>query len=163
MNFATFAASPPALHSWDDGKTWNTGGFGSYHLQAIFDFSRKNLPPNASIIETGAGCSTICFLYLEPKRLVSIAPDEALFNRIKDYCLANNVSICPLQRYIEGSEWVLPELAKVARSALGNAPVQNGVAQPRENIVDRDFDLALIDGLHNWPTSMIVFFTSTSC
>jgi hypothetical protein len=134
MNFATFAASPPALHSWDDGKTWHTGGFGSYHLQAIFEFCRKNLPPNSAIIETGAGCSTICFLHLEPKRLVSVAPDKALFERIEAYCRDNEVSTRPLQRHLDGSEWVLPELAKVARSGPGSAIDQVGAMQSRENM-----------------------------
>jgi hypothetical protein len=157
MNFATFAVSPPALHSWDGGKTWNTGGFGTYHLQAIFDFCRQNLLPHPNIIETGAGVSTICFLHLEPNRLVSIAPDKELFERIDTYCRENDISTRPLQRYLDGSEWVLPELAKTARSGAGNAVTQLGAMKMIKNM-DQDFDLALIDGLHNWPTSMIDFF-----
>jgi predicted O-methyltransferase YrrM len=152
MNFATFASSPPRLHSWDGGKTWNTGGFGTYHLQRIFDFYRQNLLPDANIIETGAGCSTICFLHLEPARLVSIAPDKELFERIDTYCRENDVSTHPLQRYLDGSEWVLPELAKTARSDAGKPMAQ------LQSMGDQNFDLALIDGLHNWPTSMIDFF-----
>jgi hypothetical protein len=158
MNFATFAASPPALHTWDEGKTWCTGGFGPYHLQAIFDFCRTNLSRDASIIETGAGCSTICFLHLEPNRLVSIAPDKALFERIDIYCRKNDVSTHPLQPHFDGSEWVLPELAKIIRSGPGSAMAQLGATQVGESRADPDFDLALIDGWHNWPTLMVDFF-----
>jgi len=158
MNFASFAARPPALHSWDEGKTWQTGGFDTYHLQAIFDFCRKHLVPRSSIIETGAGCSTICFLHLEPARLVSIAPDKELFRRIDAYCREQGIGTTPLQMYCDGSEWVLPELAKERRARAGKGITQIGAMQSFENIDGQDFDLALIDGLHNWPTSMVDFF-----
>jgi hypothetical protein len=138
MNFESFAESPPNLHCWDG--TWCTGGFETYHLRAIYDFCRQNLVSHPNIIETGAGNSTICFLHLQPSRLVSIAPEKDLFERVDFYCCANGISTEPIQRYIDGSEWVLPELGKAARS------------------VEPDFDLALIDGIHNWPTSMIDFF-----
>ena len=160
MTFASFAASPPLLHTWDGGKTFGTGGFGPYHLQAIFDFGRKNLPPKARMIETGAGCSTICFLYLEPSRLVSIAPDPALFDRIKAYCDKNGVDETPLDPRVDGSEWVLPELAKTARARAGAVVTQSALdtMPSTQNMAEVDFDFALIDGWHNWPTSMLDFF-----
>jgi hypothetical protein len=40
---------------------------------------------------------------------------------------------------------------------------QIGALKLIKSMDDQDFDLALIDGLHNWPMSMIDFFTSTSC
>jgi len=138
MNFASFANSPPNLHSWDQGKTWNAGGFSPYHLDSIYKFCRQRLSAGPRVIETGAGNSTICFLHLEPTQVISIAPDKALFNRITAYCKANDISIEPLTMHFDRSEWVLPKLA----------------ADPRNG----QFDLALIDGCHNWPMVMVDFF-----
>jgi hypothetical protein len=64
-----------------------------------------------SIIETGAGNSTITFLHLSPQRLVSIAPDQALFERIRSYCIENDIEHRALEAHVGGSEWVLPKLA----------------------------------------------------
>jgi len=138
MNFASFANSPPNLHSWDQGKTWNTGGFSPYHLESIYKFCRQRLPAGPRVIETGAGNSTICFLHLEPTQVISIAPDKALFDRITAYCKSNGISLQPLAMHIDGSEWVLPKLATDSR---------NG-----------QLDFALIDGCHNWPMVMVDFF-----
>jgi hypothetical protein len=138
MKFASFANSPPILHSWDQGETWNSGGFSPYHLHAIYNFCRKSLAAGPRVIETGAGNSTICFLHLEPTQVISIAPDKALFDRITAYCQTNDISTQPLTMHIDGSEWVLPKLAADSR---------NG-----------QLDLALIDGCHNWPMVMVDFF-----
>src|SRR5262245_31706780 len=138
MHFASFASSPPHLHSRDQGKTWNSGGFLPYHLEAIYKFGRQRLPAGPRVIETGAGNSTICFLHLEPTQVISIAPDKALFDRITAYCKANDINTQPLMMHVDGSEWALPKLAADSR---------NG-----------QLDLALIDGCHNWPMVMVDFF-----
>lgn len=136
MAFASFAHNPPKFHFWD-GK-WDYGGFSTYHLEAIYGFCRKHGPPSPTILETGAGNSTICFLHLNPRRVISIAPDQPLFDRIKDYCTANAIDIEPLRILVEGSEWALPRLASAA-----NAP---------------QLDFALIDGCHSFPMVMVDFF-----
>ena len=135
MDFASFAHNPPKFHFW---RNWVDGGFSTYHLGAIYDFCRKHGPPLPTILETGAGNSTVCFLHVNPKRFISIAPDQPLFDRIKDYCAAHSIDIEPLEIFVEGSEWVLPRLASAA-----NHP---------------QLDFALIDGCHSFPMVMIDFF-----
>lgn len=101
---------------------------------------RKNLPASPVMLETGAGNSTICFLLLEPKRLVSVAPDAKEFERIRAYCADHKISAAPLEAHISGSEWVLPQMAYDLRD---QPPV---------------LDFALIDGSHNWPMVFVDFF-----
>jgi hypothetical protein len=67
MNFNELLQNLPLLHSWDGGRTWNTGGFTEAHLGPLVDCLHANLPPGPSILETGAGCSTISFLFLEER------------------------------------------------------------------------------------------------
>ncbi len=86
MDLDRFVADLPLLHSWDGGETWNTGGFSEQHLGQLIGFLPDRLPPRPVILETGAGCSTIAFLFLDPLRVVSIAPESALFARIRSYC-----------------------------------------------------------------------------
>jgi Methyltransferase domain len=139
MNVVDYLSDPPKLHSWDGGHSWNTGGFEASDLAALFAFCARHLPPAPAIVETGAGNTTICFLHLRPRRLVSIARDEErLFERIRGYCVEKGVPIGALEPSTEASEWALPKLA-----SPGNAP---------------EFDCALIDGNHNWPSVFVDFF-----
>ena len=149
--FEMFSSAPPLLHHWpenrawdfsepDGAEVWSTGGFEPRHLRFIHEFGRKNLPSRPRIIETGAGNSTICFLFLDPAELVTIAPDSELFSRIENYCRQIGLPLDPLKQHVNGSQWLLPDIASASR----NAP-------PR-------FDLALIDGNHNWPMVMVDFF-----
>src|SRR5262249_7985651 len=128
MNINAFFSTVPALHTWDNGLTWNTGGFFAEDLEKLYSFAKANLTEGASIFETGAGNSTICFLLLAPRRLVSIAPDAELFDRIRSYCDQAEISTNGLEPCVDGSEWVLPKLAQELRDQL---PC---------------FDFALIDG-----------------
>jgi hypothetical protein len=120
----------PLLHSWDGGKTWNTGGFNREILEAI----HPHLSEGMEILETGAGNSTIFFLLHKPKRLVSIAPDAVLFERIHAYCDCNGIDRSTAQPHVDYSEWVLPTLAR-----------------------SQQFDFMLIDGSHNWPLVFVDF------
>ena len=140
MNINAFFSDIPHLHTWDNGATWNTGGFFAHDLENLYSFAKANLPEGARILETGAGNSTICFLLLSPQRLVSIAPDAALFDRIRSYCDRTEISTTALDSCVDGSEWVLPKLAQEMRDQL---PL---------------FDFALIDGCHNWPMVFLDFF-----
>jgi hypothetical protein len=72
-----------------------------------------------------------------PARVVSIAPDGQLFDRICSYCTEHGISDAPLEKYVEGSQWALPRIA--ARS-------------------DPVFDFALVDGQHGWPMVFVDFY-----
>lgn len=139
-NFKLFLSNIPLLHSWDNGQTWNTGGFQGSHLEMLHDFLKANLPAAPRILETGAGNSTISFLFLSPSRLVSIAPEAALFDRIFSYCETNKIVSNALEACVDGSEWVLPRMATEMRDS------------------DQLFDFVLIDGCHNWPMAFVDFF-----
>jgi hypothetical protein len=91
------------------------------------------------MLETGAGNSTIALMHLNPRRLVSIAPDRELFERIRQYCANTRIDVSALEAHVERSEWVLPQMALAAKSS---GPL---------------FDFALIDGCHNWPMVFVDF------
>ncbi len=137
--FHRFITDIPQIHTWDEGVTWNSGGFDRWSLQGLADFFQEKLPAGANVIETGAGNTTICFLFMNPQRLVSIAPDHGLFSRIKSACDTMGVERGALESHIDGSEWVLPALA----------------AQMRDK--PPTFDFGLIDGAHNWPMVFVDF------
>jgi hypothetical protein len=120
----------PLLHTWDNGSTWNTGGFSCEIFEAVHPFLSEGL----DILETGAGNSTIFFLLHKPHRLVSIAPEADLFERIGSYCDRHNVDRSHAEVYVDRSEWVLPTLAR-----------------------DQQFDFILIDGGHGWPVVFVDF------
>ncbi|BCP55314.1 hypothetical protein K32_39310 [Kaistia sp. 32K] len=125
----------PNLHTWDDGATWNTGGFNREHLEKVIQIITQRFP-TARIIETGAGNSTISFLFCGPSKLVSICPEPDLFGRIKEYCASKTLDDSAWEP-IEGfSETVLPDLAKDTANL---------------------FDFALIDGHHGWPLVFVDF------
>jgi predicted O-methyltransferase YrrM len=119
--------------------TWNTGGFQREHLESLYEFLRENLPPAPVLLETGAGNSTICLLFLNPARLVSVATEAQLFDRIRAYCSENSVATSALEARVTGSEWALPEMAVEMRDG---PPC---------------FDFVLIDGCHNWPMVFVDF------
>lgn len=137
MTFEDYLMNIPLLHSWDGGLTWGTGGFGKSHLEALYNFLRKSLPPRPVMLETGAGNSTITMLFLNPGKLISIAPDAQLFGRINAFCRNNEIPDAALESHIEGSQWVLPRLA-----------AENRMSDPL-------LDFALIDGCHGWPTCFV--------
>lgn len=135
-----YLSALPMLHTWDGGVTWNTGGFFRSDLERLHDFLLRRVGASANILETGAGNSTITLLLLEPRRLVSIAPDGELFERIRRYCRENAIGMDALEACVEGSEWVLPRLAASSRDGVN------------------EFDFILIDGCHNWPMVFVDFF-----
>jgi hypothetical protein len=135
-NLDVFLTHIPLFHSWDDGRTWNTGGFGPTELRAMHQFARNCKNPPV-ILETGAGNSTLAFLLANPARLISIAPDDSLFTRISEYCDQNNINRGALEAVIELSEIALPRLF---------------LSDP-----DARVDIALLDGGHGWPTVFVDF------
>jgi hypothetical protein len=131
-----YLSNIPDLHTWDGGENWCSGGFEANHLQRLFDFLKTH--QCRRIVETGAGNSTLTFLLAQPERLVSIAPDPALFDRIAAYCAKHGIADHALERHLDGSQWALPRM--IAAGTLA------------------DFDFALIDGAHGWPYVFVDFF-----
>jgi hypothetical protein len=140
IDFQKYLSNLPPLHTWDGGNTWGTGGFKRKHLGPLIRYLRKNLPASPTILETGAGNSTISFLFLNPGRLISIDPVSKLHEKIRAYCETNGISTRGLEAFAEQSEWALPILA----------------AKMREG--DGEVDFALIDGCHNWPSVFVDFY-----
>jgi hypothetical protein len=128
----------PLLHSWDDGASWNAGGFSAPMLKSIADVLAI-LPEGFRVIETGAGNSTLTFLLCGAKSVVSIAPEAALFDRIRQAAADRAIDSGALEAIVAFSEDVLPKLASDATAA--------GV----------QYDFALMDGGHAWPTVFVDF------
>lgn len=132
MVFDDYLQNIPQLHTWDGGVTWNSGGFEDYHLRA---FKKYVASGSHRIIETGAGNSSLAFLFGQPSQLITIAPDQLLFDRIVTFAHEGSLDTGAWEKYVDRSEWILPVLAKSGR----------------------EFDLALIDGGHGWPTVFVDF------
>lgn len=138
MDFSEYLNDLPLLHTWNNGETWNTGGFNRSQLRKMHDLVESRYEGRSvSVIESGAGNSTITFLHLDLNRLVSIAPSRSLENRIREYCVTHNIDAAPLDFRADRSECQLPAIAL-------------STATP-------NFDVALIDGGHGWPTVFVDF------
>src|SRR5687768_11640603 len=64
-------ADKPKLHFWSG--QWKTGGLTDPILRRLFQVAQ-----GVSVIETGAGLSTLVLLAAGPRRLVTVAPDPGL-------------------------------------------------------------------------------------
>jgi Methyltransferase domain len=138
MGLKEYFENIPLLHTWDGGRTWNTGGFDRRALEIITAVIDRNFP-SPRILETGCGNSTISFLLCDPVEVVAICPDKELFDRIMDYCSRQSISTAALRPIVGCSEWELPRIAQ--QSAASGT----------------HFDVALIDGSHNWPVVFVDF------
>lgn len=136
IDFQTYVAAMPELHSWDGGKTWNTGGYNRELFQSLRAFFDRKLTGRVRIIETGCGNSTIFFLLAEPERVVTIDPDSAVYQRVIDYCAAQEIPTVVHEMNIGPSEIVLPKIAELG---------------------EKQFEFALIDGDHSWPSAFVDF------
>jgi len=137
MNPASYFADIPNLHTWDNGETWNTGGFNGNQLSSIYNLIIGELSPKPSIVETGAGNSTITFLLTNPEWVLSIAPDLELFDRIKNFCQLHQIDTSKLDAIIEFFQWELPKVCSEFQSKQGV------------------FDFGLIDGCHGMTTCFL--------
>jgi len=126
-------SDPPLLHTWDEGQTWNTGGFSGPDLRWLADLCGAY--PAAAVAETGAGCSTLAFLWATTGPVVTIAPDAELRGRIEAAASEYGVSLSSWTFLDERSELALPRLADGGHRV----------------------DVALIDGGHGWPTPFVDF------
>lgn len=109
MLFDDYLQNIPQLHTWDGGITWNSGGFEDYHLRAFYKYVVAGA---RQIIESGAGNSSLAFLFGQPSCLTTIAPEQALFDRIDAFARKNSVDTSAWEQKIDRSEWVLPVLAQ---------------------------------------------------
>ena len=139
MDLNNYLDNLPQLHSWDNGLTWNSGGFEKHHLEKLYKFLDLNLNKKSTFLETGAGNTTLLFLLFGPAKLISICPEIELFQRIHSFCDKNSIEYNNHDFIVNGSEWALPKL----------------ISSPS---VKATIDFALIDGFHNWPIVMIDFF-----
>lgn len=139
ISLETFAKSPPLLHSWDNGVTWNTGGFSKEQLLALGLLVRERAAGHSTFIETGAGCSTVSALLGGASRVVSIAPEAELFTRINAYCDTNGIPRQQLETHTTFSELTLPSITESIRAQ------------------DKWIEIALLDGGHGWPTVFVDF------
>jgi hypothetical protein len=137
-DLAAYLADLPRLHTWDLGVTWNTGGFYPSQLRRMHQIIRERFRDGARILETGAGNSTITFLFLGPKQLVAIAPSADLRDRILAYCREHEIDASALDFRVERSEIELPAIALGADGGP-------------------EFDVVLLDGGHGWPTVFVDF------
>ncbi len=128
MDLKQLIANPPKLHSSGDRLT-AWWRLSDKDLQFLDD----RLTQNMKTIETGAGLSTILFA-LKGTNHICIAPDEELCKRIREYCDQQSISHSNITFLAEKSEYALPRLE------------------------GSDFELALIDGRHGFPTPFIDWF-----
>lgn len=91
------------------------------------------LQPGMRTVETGAGASTVVFAANSASH-TCIAPDAALFRRIRHYCRSVGVDDRSVTFIVDRSEQALPRLH------LG------------------DVDVALIDGRHGFPAPFIDWY-----
>ena len=104
MLFEEYLQDIPLLHIWQGGKIVTAGGFTPADLQTLYNFLRERLPPHPVLLETGAGNTTITMLFLRPARLISIATEASLFERIREFCRKNDISDAALEVHIDGSQ-----------------------------------------------------------
>jgi Methyltransferase domain len=121
----------PALHHW--GGEARVGGL-DYKIgkRLMTEVQRYDAP---RVIETGAGASTLLFCCLEPAALTSIAPNEGLRDRTLATARERDIPTDSLRFLLDYSELALPKLVEAGEQ----------------------YDVAFIDGCHNWPLVFVDF------
>ncbi|MBW0177704.1 class I SAM-dependent methyltransferase [Sediminibacterium sp.] len=116
----------PSFHVWGDGRPANFGV-----SDKVVKYIISKLKPGFATLETGSGKSTFAFLMAGCKH-ISIAPDAGEGERIRQYCLANNLN-ADFSFIAESSAEVLPALMKTIPA----------------------LDVVFIDGAHRYPYAEI--------
>lgn len=131
----TLLADKAKLHFWDG--EWQDGGLSDDLLRGLFELACTVTSGDTGVIlETGAGLSTLVFLASGPSRLITIAPNRDLRERIETQIARLVLSRPSLEFHVGRSEDVLPGLATADAGYV---------------------DLALIDGGHGMPTVFVDF------
>ncbi|MEX2221724.1 MAG: class I SAM-dependent methyltransferase [Candidatus Rokuibacteriota bacterium] len=129
MTLQDLLADDPRFHVGAGGET-----ISHYRLdRPTLVFLDAHLRPGMRTIETGAGMSTVLFA-LKGTAHTCIVPDEPQIARIRAYCARKGVPLEQVRFLPDRSECALPMI----RAA--------------------DYDLALIDGRHAFPTPFIDWF-----
>jgi len=124
-------ADPPKLHIW--GGEPQVGGLGPGTMRAIAEIC-ESLPPDFTVLETGAGLSTLFFAACGAGTQICIAPDQALKERTLAAFAEHGLDPSRLDFRVARSEETLPGLTWTLQ-----------------------VDLVLIDGGHGWPTPFVDF------
>jgi hypothetical protein len=128
MNVNDLIADPPMLHE-DAGELVARWRLADAELV----FLDRHLRAGTKTLETGSGVSTVLFA-LKGTRHTCITPNREEAARIQTYCDQHGIGHAGINFITERSEYVLPGLR------------------------EQDFDLALIDGRHGFPTPFLDWF-----
>lgn len=123
----SIVANYPTFHRRPDGSPWFLGISG----QTLKMFSSL-LKPGMNTLETGAGYSSLAFIFMETNHK-AICPDQYLEENIRVWCNSNNLDHSKFTFIAEKSQNYLPTLSD-------------------------DLDFALIDGDHAFPIPMIDYY-----
>lgn len=129
MNFDEYLRALPKLHVWGGKET--AGGITKAALRGL----RRLVPVDGEILETGAGNSSLTFILSGARRVVTVCPDAAVFERISAFAKGNDISMAAFEPVVGRSETCLPKMLED----------------------NRRFELAFIDGGHGWPTVFVDF------
>jgi predicted O-methyltransferase YrrM len=128
VNLDDLLADPPVFHRHPNGEPVSWAACDDL-LRLIHD----RAGPAWRTLETGAGVSTVVCA-MRGTQHVSVVPDEALAQRVTDYCHAHGIATTGLRFELEKSEVALPRLA----------------SEP--------LDMVLIDGDHAFPVPFIDWY-----
>jgi predicted O-methyltransferase YrrM len=128
MDLTHLLQNPPRVQRNGEGQFVEMG-----LTEEVLNFISQRIDASACTLETGCGVSTVVFA-LAGARHICITPAEHEIQRIRDYCLAENISVNEVTFYADSSEKVLPGLE-----------------------CER-LDLVLIDGRHGFPAPFIDFY-----
>lgn len=123
-----FICEFPLLHTWDSGRTFNSGGFSDQDAEWILT---KSIGHSGGYIETGAGLSTLLFLSAGFE-VTSYVNDQQVVGRIRK----------EMQKFRGERNW-RPEIGL------------SGDLLPHEH---HKFRVALIDGGHGFPVPFVDFY-----
>ena len=130
-NIEKLSADYPRFHQWG-GEDAEAGGFEEIIVKTA-DFLKNCGVSKPKIIETGAGLSTLTFLLSDAAKLTTVCPEADLIDRITQYCTDKDIDLHKWDVALGASEFVLPSLT-------------------RDSECFGSYDIALIDGGHNFPT-----------
>jgi predicted O-methyltransferase YrrM len=128
MDLTRLFQNPPRVQRNGQGQFVEMG-----LTEEVLSFISQQVDASACTLETGCGVSTVIFA-LAGARHICITPAEHEIQRIRDYCLAENISVNEVAFYADSSENILPGLD----------------CEP--------LDLVLIDGRHGFPAPFIDFY-----